>query len=153
RHSPLNAALYPNVAVIGVCMQKVLKLDISIDYDEDLDLDDLKEIIAEAVIDNELEFTPRTGVLCAQADLRGSYIEESLLVEFVEFNSSDVFDSQGLILDSLSGTISVSFDYDAYYGCKDMDGGDQLEDSWTFELSGKILKFRLDIPEERYDEI
>ncbi|HBI3715948.1 TPA: hypothetical protein K4M41_004789 [Vibrio parahaemolyticus] len=134
-------------------MTKRLELELDIYYEEISDLEDLKSAIADCVIENELEFTSRTGVLCSQADVRASYLEGSLDVEHIEFSTPNIFDDNQEFIQNVSGTISVSFEYDAYYGCKDMDNGDLIDDAWGFELSDEKLKFCLEIPEERYDEI
>ncbi len=120
---------------------KTLRIEIELIFtSEDREQVDAKEI-EDTIISNESEFYPRMGVLCALSDRRANLIEGSLVIEELEFNNE-------------GGVASVVFDYEAYYGCKDMDHSDAIQDDWEFEIKGNKLIFVLEIPEiDREDEI
>lgn len=134
-------------------MSKKLNFELDIFPDNECDLDNLKDIIADAICDNESSFYPITTTLCEKSDLRATYLEGSLCVESIEIKTLDIFDTDGNILDDIDGIANVYFEYDAYYGCKDMDSSDQVEDSWNFKLSRWKVIFSIEIPDVRHDEI
>ncbi|MEL3914686.1 hypothetical protein [Aeromonas caviae] len=134
-------------------MNKTLNIEIYISPDDECDVDYLKDIISDAICENENSFFPITTTLCEEKDLRATYLDGSLCVECIDFKNPDIFDTEGNILDDIDGIANVSFEYDAYYGCKDMDNGGEVEDSWSFKLSkGKVI-FSFEMPEVRHDEI
>ena len=72
--------------------------------------------------------------------MRAELLDETLEVHDVSLSDS-------------GGVASVAYEYDAYYGCKDMNHSDCIEDEWEFRLDGNQIIFVLDLPErERYDE-
>lgn len=133
-------------------MSKELYLELDIYYESEFDSEGLKAAIGEAIVENESEFGEVTGGHCSQADVRACYISESLDVEYIEFTTS-IYDDEDCIADDISGYAQVSFEYTAYSGCKDLDGGDSLDDCWKFRLLGGKLIFKLNVPEQRFDEI
>lgn len=103
--------------------------------------DDLEKIIGNALRENESEFYELMGRLALGVDMRAVFVEETLGVTSVS-------------ADANGGVVSVSFDYSAYYGCKDMDSSDVVEDDWPFVRDGHKLIFDLPLPPERgRDEI
>ncbi|WFB36953.1 hypothetical protein P3T73_04160 [Kiritimatiellota bacterium B12222] len=73
-------------------------------------------------------------------DSRSSYLDGSAAVEEVSFDA-----------DGLTGGLSVSFQHEVYYGCKDMDRLDNDYAEITFEIDHeeKIVVFSIYQPDER----
>ncbi|NOI20794.1 hypothetical protein F0223_21455 [Vibrio coralliilyticus] len=133
-------------------MSKKLYRELDIYFESEFDSEDLKAAISEAIVENESEFGEVTGGHCSQTDVRARYLPDSLEVEYIEFTTS-IYDEEDCIASDISGYAQVSFEYAAYYGCKDLDGGDSLDDCWNFRLLDGKLIFNIDIPEQRYDEL
>ncbi|ULQ46357.1 hypothetical protein JN531_014810 [Flagellatimonas centrodinii] len=95
-----------------------------------------RALVKQAVEENEAEFYEVMARQAQMHDMRGELVEETL----------EVNDVSG---DSTGGVVSVSFMYSAYYGCKDIDGSDDLQDDWEFRCDGMKLIFDLEIPPER----
>lgn len=114
-----------------------LELQYSLGDDEYL----LTQNISDVVIENESEFNELMERVCSKYDMRAELLSETLQVHNVSLSGYD-------------GVISVEYDYDAYYGCKDMDNGDGVQEEWKFKLKDNKIIFDLELPErERYDEI
>ncbi len=101
---------------------------------------ELIECIKDAITSNESEFYELMGRTCRKIEMRAEISEESLEVSDVSMSAS-------------GGVVSVEYEYSAYYGCKDADHSDYLNDDWKFHLDNNKLIFDLSLPEvERYDE-
>lgn len=111
-------------------------------FDEDSLADDtFQALVKRTIEDNESEFYELMSRLAQTHDMRAEPVEDTL----------EVNDVSG---DDAGGVVSVSFMYSAYYGCKDMDGSDDIEDDWEFRRDGNKLIFDLALPPEREpDEI
>ncbi|HAT6343031.1 TPA: hypothetical protein JAJ28_000714 [Aeromonas hydrophila] len=130
------------------------KIDITIDLPvyKGIDEDNLIEIICNALALNENSFLPRTAKVVTEYDIRADYCEGSFEVLDIELDNLDFDEQENIILD-LEGTAHVRYDWYAHYGCKDMCGGDEVEESWRFQVSGEKLRLSLSIPEGRHDEL
>lgn len=116
-------------------MRKTLHVELTLD-EEPQSASAFKAQLKQAVEENESEFYQLMGGLAQMHDMRGELVEETLEVLDVSGNAS-------------GGVVSVSFSYSAYYGCKDMDGSDELEDDWEFRRDGLKVIFDLELPPER----
>ncbi|ACH63811.1 hypothetical protein LZS85_18905 [Aliivibrio fischeri] len=134
-------------------MPNNLELSLPIIIERDIDYSDVSQIIERCISDFESEFIPVIAPICIQYDPRADFCEGSLNVESVSFDNLETDDEDLLILDGcITGSVDVTFDWYAHYGCKDMHAEDQVDDSWAFRIENDELKFSLVIPEERYDE-
>jgi hypothetical protein len=97
--------------------------------------------IENAILENESEFNIYMNEVSTQYNIRALYMTGTLRVNEVR-----------IILPSASGSVSVEYDYDAYYGCQDMDVSGSIDESWNFQIEGNKVIFDLEIP-ERDDEI
>ena len=101
-----------------------LHVELELLYDFNDGIDVLSEHISDVISDNESEFGERMGRICSKYDMRAELVSETLQVHDVS-------------LASTGGVVGVTYDYDAYYGCKDMCHGDAIEDEWKFALKVK----------------
>lgn len=129
-------------------MTSRLSLSLPVVVDVNMTERSLVQVIKDAILTFQNNFIPRMAQVCTQYDLRADYCEGSLAVEDISFDSLETNDDDELVLD-ITGNAEVTYDWYAHYGCKDMCGGDQLNDSWEFHLQGSELNFSLEIPEER----
>ena len=122
-------------------MNNYLKVELDLFYDIDDGEEILCENIADIIREEEREFLELLVRICGTKNSRAEFLPDTLEVHKV-------------VLSNQGGVASISFDYDAYNGCKDMDQGDTAEEEWKFKLDGKKILFRLLLPEfEREDEI
>lgn len=130
------------------------KIDIAINLPiyKEIDEDNIIQVIENAFRENERAFLPRTAKVVAEYDMRADYCEDSLKISDIELDGLDFDDQDNLILE-FKGTAHVRYEWYAHYGCKDMCGGDEVEESWRFQVSGDKLILSLSIPEDRYDEL
>jgi len=121
--------------------EELLHIELEIYYDINDDKDVLLQNISDIIVDNETEFYKRMHKICIQYNDRANFLEESLEVQDINLENSE-------------GIVEVSYDFDAYHGCKDIDQGDTVTDEWSFKLIGKSIIFDIKIPDlEREDEI
>ncbi|MGF1735363.1 hypothetical protein [Photobacterium satsumensis] len=110
--------------------------------------DEEREEILENVVKDLIEvnvgsFNERMARVSTQYDMRAEVLTDTFEVKEVAIN-----------FDNDVGVASVEYDWDAYYGCKDMCGGDRIEDDWSFEIRNNTIVFDLNLPEDnRFDEI
>lgn len=130
-------------------MTKLLEVSLSLPLDDEHDVDDIKTIISEAVVEAEHDFLPIIGAVCAKYNDRANYCSESLGVESVDLEQPVLY-SLGQL--TATGTIQVEYEWTAYYGCDDMNMHDVVQDVWEFEAVGNRLNFCLTLPEQRVDE-
>ena len=133
-------------------MQDSLKISISLNINNEMEDTDLIEAISTALENNEHSFTPRTSKVCKQYDLRAEYCDSSLVISDIELDRLNTDEEDKIVLD-FEGSAHVTYDWFAHYGCKDMSGGDEVEDTWRFQVINNKLNLLLEIPVERYDEI
>jgi hypothetical protein len=120
---------------------KNLHIELDLAFDDSADDQISVDVITDTVLINAAMFWQRMQILCEQAEPRANLIEDSLAITYISLSD------QGRI-------VSVEFEYEAYYGCKDMDHSDAVQDEWEFDIIGNKLIFDLDIPDlERDDEI
>lgn len=119
-----------------------INLHVELTFDKDSLVDETFQVLVKrAIKENESKFYELMGRLAQTHDMRAELVENTLEVD-------DVSE------DDAGGVVSVSFMYSVYYGCKDMDGSDCIEDDWEFRRDGNKLIFDLALPPEREpDEI
>jgi hypothetical protein len=120
-------------------------LELSFDIYSKQDEEDLKRCISDVIKENENSFMPRIAKVCSQYDMRADVSEDSLAVEDVMLSE----ERAGVV----EGTVSVTYCWSSYYGCKDMCGADTVNDTWDFSVTSNKLLINLSIPEDRVDEI
>lgn len=133
-------------------MSEQLCVELKISYVDEWGQQELEHEIKKVVENNNQEFEKITQGHSSLTDIRAEYIADSLEVDEIQFSTS-IYDENDMIIDELLGFMRVSFGYTAFQGCKDLDSGGWLEDTWHFHMVDRMLVFRLDIPEQRYDEI
>ena len=132
-------------------MSGQLNVSLELLFEDEMDLDDLKELIADAVISNATDFLEILSRVCSNLNSRADYCDDSLEIESVNLDSPvDLSDLNSL---SATGCVQVFFEWYAYYGCDDMNQHDSIDDLWNFEINGQNLNFSIDLPIERVDEI
>ncbi|WP_368085245.1 hypothetical protein [Vibrio splendidus] len=118
-----------------------LEFEFKIPDEEREDL--LENTVNELVQANARSFYERMARTSIQYDMRAEVSIETFKV--VEVTIDFVKNA---------GVASVKYDWDSYYGCKDMCGGDCIDDDWPFVIRGNTILFDLNLPQDdRYDEI
>ncbi|EHI9243118.1 hypothetical protein LQK65_004145 [Vibrio parahaemolyticus] len=103
----------------------------------------LESTVKEIVEINVGSFYERMARISIQYDMRAEVLTDTFEVTEVTINFTKNV-----------GVASVEYDWDAYYGCKDMCGGDRIEDEWSFEVRRNTIVFDLNLPQDnRFDEI
>lgn len=122
-------------------MMKSLHIELKFHCDIEDGEEILFEAITDAIVSNESEFNELMDRVCSKHDMRAELLGGTLQVHEVSLSGE-------------GGIATVEYDYDAYYGCSDMDHGDGVQDDQKFRIEGNKLIFDLELPEiERYDEI
>ena len=132
-------------------MSTNLNVSIELYINEDTEIEDLQDIISEAIVENESSFIERMARVCIQYDMRADFCEGTLEIEDIGLDVLN--ESQGIEKVQGSGYVNVHYDWFAHYPCKDMSGGDEAQDKWDFTISEGKLEFSIELPQERYDEI
>ncbi|EJA3296705.1 hypothetical protein MWT72_004209 [Vibrio vulnificus] len=103
----------------------------------------LESTVKEIIEFNVGSFYERMARISIQYDMRAEVLTDTFEVTEVVINFTKNI-----------GVASVEYDWDAYYGCKDMCGGDHIEDEWSFEVRRNTIVFDLNLPQDnRFDEI
>ena len=117
-----------------------LHIELELVFSRNAGEEELNEQIKDAILSNESKFSVRMARVCGKYDMRAELLDETLQVNDVDLSDS-------------GGVVCVAYDYDAYYGCKDMNHCDAVEDEWEFRLDENKIIFDLELPErERNDE-
>jgi hypothetical protein len=122
-------------------VNKILHVKLNLAPVIDAGEQELRKEIASKIKENELKFLDKMQAECSRHGYRAQYLESSLSVDAVDLYGH-------------GGGASVSYSWDEYNGCDDMNRGDEEEECWGFELEGEWIIFNLEIPDLlRDDEI
>jgi len=129
-----------------------LNITLPIVVDVDMEESQLQQSIQDSILHHESEFYERMASVCVQYDMRAELCEGSLDVESVSLGALELTEDDELVL-NFTGSVEVTYDWYAHYGCKDMCGGDQVNDRWEFNAVDSEISFSLEIQQERVDEL
>lgn len=120
-----------------------LHLEFSFEIAHENREEQLEYVVKNIIEENANAFNERMSRVSIQYDMRAEVLTDTFAVTEVAINFDDNV-----------GTACVEYDWAAYYGCKDMCGGDRIEDEWSFKIINNTIVFDLNLPEDdRFDEI